>query len=119
MVPLNEAIITAINDLVSSRQWYTLLSKSNLGSLVAEEVFHPDFVDGVALDYIIKRAKKWFRSNVFTPQEILKQMDIHGRTLNYQCISELNDVVASAYKGEAKRVRDRILCTPSTGIGRI
>jgi hypothetical protein len=35
--------------------------------LAAKAVFHPDFVDGVALDYIIKRVKKWLRSNVFTP----------------------------------------------------
>jgi hypothetical protein len=113
-VPLNEAIITVINDLVSSCQRYTLLFTSNLGSLVAEAVFHPYFVDGVALEYIVKRAKKWLRSNVFTPQEILKQMDIHGGTLNYQGISVLNDVETSAYKGECKRVRDRVLCTPST-----
>jgi hypothetical protein len=36
---------------------------------VAEAVFHPDFVDGVALHYILKRAKKWLRSNVFTPEK--------------------------------------------------
>jgi hypothetical protein len=47
---------------------------------VAEAVFHPDSFDGVALDYILKRAQKWLRSNVCTPQKILKQMDIYGRT---------------------------------------
>jgi len=33
------------------------------------------FVDGITKPDIIKEAKNWLRNNVFTPAEILKQMD--------------------------------------------
>jgi hypothetical protein len=51
---------------------------------------------GVALHALIKEAKSWLRKNVFCPIEILKQMDLHGGTLNYKGIGVLNDVESAA-----------------------
>jgi hypothetical protein len=72
-VPLNESIVSVVNDLISSRQRYKLLSKANLGAAVAKAVFDPEFVGGAALECIINQSKKWLRKNVFSPAEILKQ----------------------------------------------
>jgi hypothetical protein len=50
----------------------------------------------VALHALIKEAKSWLRKNVFCPIEILKQMDLHGGTLNNKGIGVLNDVESAA-----------------------
>ncbi len=63
---------------------------------MAKAVFHPDFANGIALEVVISQSKKWLRNNIFTPHEMLKQMDLRGGTLNYEGISVLNDVEASA-----------------------
>jgi hypothetical protein len=112
-VPLNAAIVNAINHLVSSQQRYKLLSKRNLATNIAKAVFDPNLCNGVALEEVIAESKKWLRQNVFKPSEILKQMDLRGGTLNYEGISVLNDVEASAYTGSKSRLRGRLLCTPA------
>jgi hypothetical protein len=40
-------------------------------------------------------------------------MDIRGGTLNYEGILVLNNVEAAAYKGNLRRVRDRLIPTPT------
>jgi hypothetical protein len=55
----------------------------------------------------------WLRQNAFKPSETLKQKDLRGGTLNYEGICVLNDVEASSYVGNKKRIRNRLLCTPA------
>ena len=112
-IPLDEAVIETVNKLLSSRQRYKLLSDKNKASLIAKAVFNPEFCHGVALEEIMKEAKQWLRQKVFTPVEILGQMDLHGGTLNYEGLKVLNDFEAAAYKGEARQIRDRVLPTPA------
>jgi hypothetical protein len=83
-----------------------LLSKSNLAANIVRAVFDPYLCNGVALEEVISESKKWLRKNVFKPAEILKQMDLRGRTLNYEEIKVLND-------GNMKRIRNRLICTPA------
>jgi hypothetical protein len=112
-VTLNVAIVKAINYLLSSKRRYKLLSKSNLATNIARAVFDPTLCNGVALEEVISELKKWLRNNVFKPAEILKQMDICGGTLNYEGIKVLNDVEASGFGGNKKRIRNRLICTPA------
>ena len=112
-VPLTDAIVAAVNNLMNSKQRYKLLSPKNKAAAVARAVFHPNFAHGIAFEDIISHSKKWLRDNVFKPSEILKQMDLRGGTLNYEGITVLNDVEASAYTGTGKRFRGRLICTPA------
>ena len=104
-LPLDEAVVKAVNDVIESRGRYKLMKRSNVASAVAKAIFHPSFVDGIVLPEVIKLSKNWLQKNVFTPSTILKQMDIHGGTLNYEGITVLNDVeTASESVGQMGRV---------------
>jgi hypothetical protein len=59
----------------------------------------------VALERIICKAKKGFK-NVFTPEQILKKMDLNGGTLKYEGIAILNDVEAASYNGNKSQYRN-------------
>jgi hypothetical protein len=65
---------------------------------MAKAVFDPEFVSGTVLNYIINQSKKWLRKN----SRNIEIIDIRGSTLNYEEISVLNVVEASAYKGDKK-----------------
>jgi hypothetical protein len=67
----------------------------------------------LAKNEIIREAKVWLRKNVFTSVEILRQMDLRGGTLNYEGLSVMNDVETAAYKGDLKRIKDRVIPTPA------
>jgi hypothetical protein len=47
----------------------------------------------------IQLSDKWLRKNVFTPEQILKQMDLHEGALNYEAIS-----TPSCFKRVAKKL---------------
>jgi len=55
-LPLSEAIVATVNDLINSKQWYKLLSPKNKSSAVAKAVFHPNFANGIAHEYIINQS---------------------------------------------------------------
>lgn len=42
-LPLNKAIVAAVNDLINSKQKLMLLSPKNKSAAVAKAVFHPNF----------------------------------------------------------------------------
>jgi len=71
-------------------------------SWLVKGIFDQDFAPGEAVDEIIKVSKRWLHNNVFTPVEILRQMDIHGGTLKYEGLSVFNDVESAAYKSKRK-----------------
>jgi FtsZ-binding cell division protein ZapB len=110
-LPLNEAVLKAVNDVIESRGRYKLMKRSNAASAVAKAIFHPSFVDGIVLPEVIKLSKTWLRKNVFTPSAILKQMDIRGGTLNYEGLTVLNDV-ETASEGVGRM--GRVLPSPSS-----
>lgn len=112
-MPLKDAIIQTINNLVQSKQRYKLLSNSNKASAVAKAIFDPALLDGIAINDVMNECKQWLRQNVFQPAAILKQMDLKGGTLNYEGIKVLNDVETAGYTGEKRRVRNRLICTPA------
>mmetsp|Transcript_17010 Transcript_17010/g.24234 ORF Transcript_17010/g.24234 Transcript_17010/m.24234 type:complete len:220 (-) Transcript_17010:1540-2199(-) len=112
-MPLEDAVVEVVNRLLTSRQRYKVMTDESKGDAIAKALFDERFANGIALTSIISQSKKWLRANIFTPAEILKQMDLHGGTLNYQGISVLNDVESAAYKGSKRRFRNRVLCTPA------
>jgi len=104
-LPLDEAVVKVVNDLLLSRGRHKLMKKCNVPSAEAKGIFHPSFLDGTVLPEVIKLSKNWLRKHVFTPSAILKQMDIHGGTLNYKGITVLNDVeTASENVGKMGRL---------------
>jgi len=82
-LPLDQAVIKVVGDLVQSQQRYKIMKHSNIASAIAKGNFNPEFLDGIAFYEIIHLAKAWLRKHVFSPAEILKQMDLRGGTLNY------------------------------------
>jgi hypothetical protein len=110
---LDEAGICSVNNLLDTKRRYKVMTINNRAAAIVKVIFHDDFAHGIALDAIISRAKKWLRKNVFTLEQILKQMDLNGGMLNYEGISILNNVESEYYKGDAKRIRNRLLYTPS------
>ena len=113
-LPLDEAVVKVLNDLLVSRGRYKLMKRSNVAAAVAKGVFHPSFGNGIVLPEIIKLSKNWLRKNVFTPSEILKQMDIRGGTLNYEGLSVLNDVETAAECSEGVGRMGRLLPSPAS-----
>jgi len=112
-LPLEEAVIQSVNALLSSKQRYKVMSVANISESMAKAIFNNNFANGMALNSIICHAKKWLRKNVFTPEQILKQMDLHGGTLNYEGISILNKIEAAPCTGNNTRYTNRLLCTSS------
>lgn len=107
-LPLEEAVIQSVNALLSSKQRYKVMSVANISESMAKAIFNNNFANGMALNSIICHAKKWLRKNVFTPEQILKQMDLHGGTLNYEGISILNKIEAAPYTGNNTRVAKKL-----------
>lgn len=110
---LDDAIIASVDALLKSRQRFKLLSEKRKAEAIAKAVLSNEFAGGIAYDKIIGEVKKWLRKNVFTPEEILKQMDLHGGTLNYEGISILNEVEAASHNGRKLPYGSRLLCTPA------
>jgi hypothetical protein len=98
-LPLDQAVIKVVGDLVQSQQRYKIMKHSNIASAIAKGIFNPEFLDGIAFYEIIHLAKAWLRKHVFNPAAILKQMDLRGGTLNYEGLSVLNDVESAASVG--------------------
>jgi len=113
-LPVDEAVVKVVNDLIDSCGHYKLMKRSNVAAAVAKGVFNPSFGNGIILPEIIKLSKAWFRKNVFTAFEMLKQMDIRGGTLNYESISVLNDVETAAECSEGLGWMGRLLPTPAS-----
>jgi hypothetical protein len=113
-LPLDEAVVNVVNDLIDSRGPYKLMKRKNVAAAVAKGVFNLSFGNGIILPEIIKLSKAWLRKNVFTASEILKQTDIRGGMLNYEGIGVLNDVEAAAECFEGLRRMGRLLPTPAS-----
>ncbi len=73
---LDQAVMKVVSDLVLSQQRYKLMKHSNIASAAAKGIFNPQFLDGIAFYEIIHLAKTRLRKHVFSPAEILKQMDL-------------------------------------------
>jgi hypothetical protein len=60
-LPLEEALVSSVNVLLTSKQRYKLMSTENISESIAKAVFNNNFVIGVALNSIITHAKGWLR----------------------------------------------------------
>ena len=96
-MPLKDAIVYSINNMVNTKQRYKLLSKRNQAVAVAKAVIDSDLLNGIVIDEVVNESKQWLQKNVFKPATILKEMDLKGGTLNYEGIKVFNDVEAAAY----------------------
>ncbi len=56
-LPLHQAVIKVVDDLLISHQRYKLMSKKNVASSITKAVFDPKFCNGLAFDEIMKEAK--------------------------------------------------------------
>jgi hypothetical protein len=112
-LPLEEAVIQSVNAMLSSKQRYKVMSVANILESIVKAIFNHNFANGMALNSIICHTKKCLRKNVFTPEQILKQMDLHGGTLNYEGILKLNKIEVASCTGNNTRYTNRLLCTPS------
>jgi hypothetical protein len=92
VMELDEAIIEAVNKVISENSRFRRYGKLRKERLIAKAVFDERFGLGMSLTEIVAQVKLWLRKNVFTPQAILKEMDLSGGTLNYQGLDVLRSV---------------------------
>jgi hypothetical protein len=63
------------------------------GALVAEVLW--DYQDGALQPHLLKLARIHFRTHVFTPFNIIREMDVAGGTLSYEGIDVIRRVATS------------------------
>jgi len=81
-----------VNKVISENSRFRRYGKLRKERLIAKAVFDERFGLGMSLTEIVAQVKLWLRKNVFTPQAILKEMDLSGGTLNYQGLDVLRSV---------------------------
>ncbi len=72
---LDNAIIKAVNDVLSQDKRFQRYGHSRKAQLIAKAVFSPHLFQGNALPFIIQSAKKWLQTKHFLPLEGFKS---HG-----------------------------------------
>jgi hypothetical protein len=87
-------IMEAMNDVITGAE-YRRWSADRIGQLVARMVWKHDSFR----QHLIVCARKYFRENVFTPFNILREMDLAGGTLSYEGIDVLRCVETNGVKG--------------------
>jgi hypothetical protein len=60
------------------------MGQERVGKIIAEAAW--DAAEGAAQAALIKRSTKWIRENLYTPQAVLKAMDIAGGTLGFKVL---------------------------------
>jgi hypothetical protein len=102
---LQNAITMSIMEVLTHEDFSNLGLKRTSTALV-KAFWNVD--DGHAQGGLIVEVSKWQRNNIFTPGKVLREMDLHGGTLNYEGIEILRLL---EHKGQ-KYFRTSIL--PST-----
>ena len=84
-------VVACINNVLSLHpRW----SSKRTGPLVAQAVWSID----ISQPEFVRLARKYFRDTIFTPFNILKEMDLAGGTLSYEGIDILRRVETSGLK---------------------
>ena len=97
-----EEVIQAINLVLRKYSRWSLKRKH---ALAAKAVWdHNEFVPG-----LMKLSRQYFRANVFTPYNIVREMDLAGGTLSYEGI----DVMRRVETGGLKRFRGTMIPSKS------
>jgi hypothetical protein len=76
-LPLDEEIIKLVNHLLGSKHCYKCMTSANVAEAALKAVFNSNSITSYS--------KKWIQNNIFTPKQVLKQMDLHGGTLIGLC----------------------------------
>lgn len=85
-------LLAVMNDVIRTR--YRRWSDARVGHLVAKAMWSQEkFVP-----HLVTCARKYFRENVFTPFNILREMDLAGGTLSYEGMDVLRRVETCGIK---------------------
>ena len=85
-------ILDSINEVLHGK--YRRWSKSRVGQLISKVVWG----QATFIPHLERHARKHFRAKVFTPYNILQQMDLVGGTLSYEGIDILRRVETCGVK---------------------
>jgi hypothetical protein len=80
--------------------------EKNKGKILAEVVFEEECCDGHSRETLMKLNNNYFRNHIFTPPNMLKEIDLQGGVLNYSGI-ELLTLVERLANPDAKKTRYR------------
>jgi hypothetical protein len=86
----NEMKMELTSSIESVVQKHRRMGQERVGKIIAEAAW--DAAEGAAQAALIKRSTKWIRENLYTPQAVLKAMDIAGGTLGFQGLEVLRTV---------------------------
>jgi hypothetical protein len=84
-------VLQSIQDVLKK---YPRWNSKRTGPLVAQVVWN----EGSNLPELLKLSRKHFRDNVFTPYNVLREMDLSGGTLSYEGIDVLRRVETAGLK---------------------
>jgi hypothetical protein len=87
-----DAVLEAIRDVTGRHN--RRLNASRTGALVAKAVWNYASFQ----PHLLKLARKYLRENIFTPYNILREMDLAGGTLSYEGIDVLRRVETCGVK---------------------
>jgi hypothetical protein len=97
-----QKVVESINKvLIRYPRW----SSNRTGALVVQALWSQE----VNLPELLKLSRKYFRENVFTPYNVLREMDLAGGTLSYAGI----DVLRRVETGGVKRFRGSMIPSKS------
>jgi hypothetical protein len=73
-------------------------SVNSLSKIVVQELWTSDFFNGSIKQKMIEKVKEYYRNNIFSPEKILKAMDMAGGQLSLQGINVLRNIESYGIK---------------------
>ena len=108
---LTQGVTSVINGLV--RKYYSRYGESRVGREIIAGIWNKKICGGAATKCAtIKVVKKYYQDNIFTPEKILRAMDIAGGTCNLKALTILRDVEVCTndpFKDTSRKRCDAIL----------
>ncbi|KAL7572619.1 hypothetical protein ACA910_010374 [Epithemia clementina (nom. ined.)] len=101
-----KCLATAVGSVVTTNCSNKVLNK--LASDIVDVIYDKDLLGGRVEACLLNKARCWFSQNDFSPQNILRAMDICGGVLNYEGV----DLLRQCKTKGRKRVRNTVM--PST-----
>ena len=106
-------------NIIRAKKLSTISKDTHAAKKIACALFEDNCMNGLLKKELIELSKKWIRTNIYNPQNILRVMDVSGGAINYHCIELLRSIESqnrpyfscilpssSAIKRAAKKLED-------------
>ena len=90
-VPHQSTVVECMNQ-IRKIKLSCMSSDSSAAVVIAKAIFQDDCLKGLLRNEVINLSRKFISSNIYSPQNILKLMDLNGGALNYHSIELLRSI---------------------------